>query len=46
MFVNLKNPNISSSEDDFEEVYEVMEFKKVFSGNDMDDYMTMDFVKN
>ena len=36
--------NSSSNENDNEEVYEIMEFKKVFSGNDMDDYMTMDFV--
>ena len=35
--------NISSTEEDFEEVYEDMKFKKVFFWIDMDDYMTMDF---
>ena len=38
--------NNSFIEDEFEEAYEVMEFKKVFSGKNMDDYMTMDFVQN
>ena len=38
--------NNVSNEDYFEEVYVVMEFKKIFSGNEMDDYMTMDFVNN